>query len=274
MACWPCSWGLLELSFNIVTINLLCLHKVISFLHADTLRLLLLSATLFLLLHLWFSYLSLWTQFVDLVRFSALSADFTARSFPNTPGAKGPQMPADPRVLSGKLSAEMCVWWALPPDSGHHFERRRTPSSSEAACNSSFVSNKYRKNGLLEHLLTIRKISEVRVDTHATKLLCYIKHIVARVTKNLPTMKGTWVQLPDWEDPLEKGMATHSSIHAWRISWTEEPGGLQSMGSQRVRQDWATNTFTFHTYMMLIIISKGKFQYFTVYTEEETSHTS
>ena len=47
-----------------------------------------------------------------------------------------------------------------------------------------------------------------------------------------------------WEDPLEEGMATHSSILAWRIPWTEEPGGLQSTGSQRVRPDWVTNTFT------------------------------
>ena len=47
-----------------------------------------------------------------------------------------------------------------------------------------------------------------------------------------------------WEDPLEKEMATHSSILAWKISWTEEPGGLQSMGSQRVRHDCATNTLT------------------------------
>ena len=50
-----------------------------------------------------------------------------------------------------------------------------------------------------------------------------------------------------WEDPLEKGMATYSSILAWRIPWTEEPGGLQSMGSQREGHNWATNTFThFH----------------------------
>ena len=47
----------------------------------------------------------------------------------------------------------------------------------------------------------------------------------------------------DWEDPLEKEMATHSSILAYKISWTEEPGGLQSLGSQRVRYDWATNTY-------------------------------
>ena len=50
-----------------------------------------------------------------------------------------------------------------------------------------------------------------------------------------------------WEDPLEKGMATHSSILAWRIPWAEESGRLQSMGSQRVRHDSATNTFTFIT---------------------------
>ena len=48
-----------------------------------------------------------------------------------------------------------------------------------------------------------------------------------------------------WEDPLEKELATHSSILAWKIPWTEEPGGLQSMGSQRVGHDWTTNTFTF-----------------------------
>ena len=52
---------------------------------------------------------------------------------------------------------------------------------------------------------------------------------------------GDMVWSMDWEDPLEKEMATHSSILAWRIPWTEEPGGLQSMGSQRVRHDWATN---------------------------------
>ena len=50
-------------------------------------------------------------------------------------------------------------------------------------------------------------------------------------------MQETWVRFLGWEDPLEKGMATHSSILAWRMPWTEEPGGLQSMGLQRVRQD-------------------------------------
>ena len=53
-------------------------------------------------------------------------------------------------------------------------------------------------------------------------------------------MQETWVQTLGGEDPLEKEMATHSSILAWRIPWTEEPGGLQFMRSQRVRYDWAT----------------------------------
>ena len=55
--------------------------------------------------------------------------------------------------------------------------------------------------------------------------------------KNLPAMQETWVQSLGWEDPLQKGTATHSSILAWRVPWTEEPGGLQSMGSQRVGHD-------------------------------------
>ena len=56
--------------------------------------------------------------------------------------------------------------------------------------------------------------------------------LVAQLVKNLPAMQETWVQFLGWEDPLEKEMATHSSILAWRIPWTEEPGRLQSMGSQ------------------------------------------
>ena len=54
------------------------------------------------------------------------------------------------------------------------------------------------------------------------------------MVKNLPAMQETWVLSLGWEDLLEKGMATHSSILAWRIPWTEKPGGPQSMGLQRV----------------------------------------
>ena len=61
--------------------------------------------------------------------------------------------------------------------------------------------------------------------------------LVAQLVKNQPAMWETWVQSPGWEDPLDQGKATHSSILAWRIPWTEEPGRLQSMGSQRVGHD-------------------------------------
>ena len=67
---------------------------------------------------------------------------------------------------------------------------------------------------------------------------------MTRTVKNLPAIQETL----GGEDPLEKGMATHSSILAWRIPWTEEPGGLQSLGSQRVGLDGVTNTFTFRKY--------------------------
>ena len=61
--------------------------------------------------------------------------------------------------------------------------------------------------------------------------------LVAQTAKNLPAGQETWAPSLSREDPLEKGMATHSSILAWRIPWREEPGGLQSMGSQRVEHD-------------------------------------
>ena len=54
--------------------------------------------------------------------------------------------------------------------------------------------------------------------------------LVVQSVNHLPAIQETWVQFLGWEDPLEKEMATHSSILAWRIPWTEEPGGLQSMG--------------------------------------------
>ena len=70
---------------------------------------------------------------------------------------------------------------------------------------------------------------------------------VAQKVKNLPAMEETQVRSLGWEDPLKKGMTSHSSILAWRIPWTKEPGGLHSMGSQRVKHDWVPNTHT-HTH--------------------------
>ena len=66
---------------------------------------------------------------------------------------------------------------------------------------------------------------------------------MAQLWKNLPAVWKTWVRSLSWEEPLERGTATHSSILAWRIPWTEDPGALQSMESQRVGHDWSTNTW-------------------------------
>ena len=70
---------------------------------------------------------------------------------------------------------------------------------------------------------------------------------MAYMVKTLSAMQETWVWSLGQKDPLEKGMATHSSMFVWRIPWAEDPGRLQSMGFQRVRHNWATNTHT-HTH--------------------------
>ena len=75
--------------------------------------------------------------------------------------------------------------------------------------------------------------------------------LVALVVKNLPAMQETWVWSLGWEDPLEKGMAAHSSILGWRIPWMEEPGGVQSTGSQSVIYSLGTNTFSFYVFIWL-----------------------
>ena len=87
--------------------------------------------------------------------------------------------------------------------------------------------------------------------------------------KNPSAMQEIQVQFLDWEDPLEKEMATHSSILAWEIPWTKEPGELQSMGSQRVRHDWATKPpppsiqkKINHEYSLEGLTLKPKLQYF------------
>ena len=78
--------------------------------------------------------------------------------------------------------------------------------------------------------------------------LCQLQcsSLVAHMVKCLPVMQNTQVQSLGQEDPLEKEMAIHSSTLAWKILWTEEPGRLPSMGSQRVRHDWATSQLQCH----------------------------
>ena len=78
------------------------------------------------------------------------------------------------------------------------------------------------------------------------------------VTQTVKSACNVQVQALCWEDPLEKGMATHSSILAWEIPWMEESGGPQSMGSQRVGHDWATNTLTQSTHFLPM---RNKFVY-------------
>ena len=83
---------------------------------------------------------------------------------------------------------------------------------------------------------------------------------MAQRLKRLPAMQEIWVQSLGWEDPLEKEMATHSSILAWRISWTEEPGGLQSTGSQsRTQQSY----FTFTVILVHVLQIFKKSNYYT-----------
>ena len=77
------------------------------------------------------------------------------------------------------------------------------------------------------------------VDNNKFGYICGASQ-VAPLVKNLPAMQEsqeTWIQSPSWEDSLEEIMATYSSILAWRIPWTEEPGELQSMGSHRIRHN-------------------------------------
>ena len=74
-------------------------------------------------------------------------------------------------------------------------------------------------------------------DINSSNLKLNTLPVVAQTVKHLPTMRETQDQSLGWEDPLEKEMTTHSSILAWKIPWTEEPGRLQSMGSQRVGHD-------------------------------------
>ena len=90
----------------------------------------------------------------------------------------------------------------------------------------------------LKHLLTLRMwthLSPVSYSGISLGLYRNMASMVAQVVRDLPTVQETRVQPPGWEDPLEKGMTTYSSILARRIPWTEKPGGLQSLGLQRVR---------------------------------------
>ena len=84
--------------------------------------------------------------------------------------------------------------------------------------------------------LTVCQTHEL-VNNHVKCALALPDTNLVQMVKSLPAMQETQVRSLGWEDPLEKEMATHSSILVWKIPWTEEPGGLQSMGLQRVKHD-------------------------------------
>ena len=90
--------------------------------------------------------------------------------------------------------------------------------------------------------LQVAAASGVRWGKDAPSIVCRASS-VAETVKHLPAMQETQVRSLGQEDPLEKGMATHSSTLAWKVPWMEEPGRLQSMGSQRVGHNWATSLF-------------------------------
>ena len=99
--------------------------------------------------------------------------------------------------------------------------------SKESACNA----------GDLSLIPGSARSLEKETGTHSSTFAS----LVAQMVKHLPAMRETWVRSLGWEDLLEKEMATHSSILTWRIPGMEEPGRLQSMGSQRVVYDWETS---------------------------------
>ena len=104
--------------------------------------------------------------------------------------------------------------------------------------------NSANHNWLL-NIIFITLVVESKARSHAMNYMVFLNFelyvlldfSIAQMVKNLPAMQEAWVQSLDQEDPLEKEMATHSSILAWRNPWTEEPGELQSLGSQRVRHN-------------------------------------
>ena len=118
----------------------------------------------------------------------------------------------------------------------NHLSLRRVPEPSHPffcspACNWARCSCFRRPQGHRRLLLLQRPM----LVPQAMNVSIGIASLVAQTVKNPPAVQEIWVQSLCWKDPLEKAVAAHSSIHAWRIPWTEEPSKLQSMGLQRVR---------------------------------------
>ena len=157
-------------------------------------------------------------------------------------------------------------WWACAYACVQTYTTEANRNKTSLAVVSCFLFVK-RLKGIVENSLQHsnnlygkRIWKRIGICIHKTKSLCctpepntasqvnYGASLVAQKVKRLSAVQETRVRSPGWEDPLEKEMAAHSSNLAWKIPWAEEPGGLQSMGSWRVRHDWATSLslFTFH----------------------------
>ena len=94
-------------------------------------------------------------------------------------------------------------------------------------------------------LVAIESLLPPGIVTGLMGVWCCLESLLAQRVKNLPAMQETWVWSLGQKNPMEEEMATHSSILAWRIPWTEEPDVLQFMELQRIGHNWATNSFTF-----------------------------
>ena len=127
----------------------------------------------------------------------------------------------------------------------YHSFSRGFPSGSPGEGNGNLLQDSCLENPMDRRTCKPPSIGSQRVG-HAWVTNTHFTSLVNQTVKNLPEVQETWFWVLGQEDPLEKEMATHSSILAWGIPWTKEPGGLQSTGSQRVRQNWVTSTFTFH----------------------------
>ena len=99
----------------------------------------------------------------------------------------------------------------------------------------------------------------------------FIYPVVAQTVKCLPAVRETQVRSLGWEDPLEKEMPTHSRTLAWKIPWTEEPGRLQSMGSQRVGHNWATSLSLLYFVCVVKICDPFHFSFFHIFLSRKQS---
>ena len=123
----------------------------------------------------------------------------------------------------------------LPPQGAPELVSREKAGGENAA--SSICGGYYRIKHPGNHLSTVLE-SRLVGSAHCILPTLSGASLVAQLVEST-AMRETWVRSLGQEDPLEKGMATHSSLLAWRIPWTEEPGGLQSMGLHRVRRNWS-----------------------------------